>query len=203
LPRNLLSELFLFLLYLAGRRPKLLVWDADGKQSDGTPATVLDLFDVLPRPPYRLVAGTPLAVTSKHERLLREHFGDAAADINRVGAKGHGRTLTCHDGRTGPIAALSYHLEDGAPLLVTAIAIFEAGDHDARETSCSLAAVLLCYLARAGVERNLPPRLGFAPKPGDSALAQRLGFRPAAPPAAYAPAGARYMEWTAPRPLKL
>jgi hypothetical protein len=37
LPRNLLSELFLFLLYLAGRRPKRLVWDADGKQTDGTP----------------------------------------------------------------------------------------------------------------------------------------------------------------------
>ena len=142
-------------------------------------------------------------VTSKHERLLRQHFGDAAAHINRVGAKGHGRTLTCHDGKTGPIAALSYHLEDGAPLLVTAIAILEAGDHEARETSCALTAVLLGYLARAGLERNLPPRLGFAPKPGDHALAQRLGFRPASPPAAYAPAGARYMEWTAPWPLKL
>jgi hypothetical protein len=88
LSRNLLSELLLFLLYLAGRRPMRLVWNADGKQTDGSPATVLDHFDVLPRPPYRLVAGTPLAVTSKHERLLPEHFGSAAGEINIVGARG-------------------------------------------------------------------------------------------------------------------
>ena len=203
LPRNLLSELVLFLLYLASRRPRRLEWDPDGKRSDGKPATVLHLFDALPRPPFRLVGGTPLHVTSEHERLLPEHFGAAAADVNKVGAWGHGRTLTCLDPRTGPVAALAYHLEDDAPLLVMALAVLETGDHGAEETSRSLAGVLLCYLARAGLERELPPRLGFAPSKNERALAQRLGFYSTAPPAAYADAGRRYMEWTAPRPLKL
>lgn len=121
-----------------------------------------------------------------------------------MGAKGHGRTLTCLDPRSGPVAALAYHLDGDktAPLLVTAIAVLETGDTGTDETSRSVAGILLVYLADAAVERGLPPRLGFAPPPGERALATRLGFQPAGTPSAYAGAGTRYLEWRPPKPLR-
>ncbi|HEX8101257.1 MAG TPA: hypothetical protein VF533_01460 [Solirubrobacteraceae bacterium] len=204
MPRNLISELVQFILLFSGRRPRRLEWDPGGARADGTPATVLHLFDQIPRPPFRLLTRSPLKITSKHERLTPSHFGPAAGAINDVGAKGHGRTITCVDPRSGPIAALAFHLDidKGAPLLVSAIAVLETGDLDIGETSRSLAGVLLCYLADAALERGLPDRLGFAPAPDDRELALRLGFRPAGTPAAYADAGDRYLEWRPPRALR-
>ena len=144
---------------------------------------------------------TRILVTSKHERLRASRFGATAAAINKVGAQGHGRTLTCLLAGE-PVAALTYHLEDGAVLLVTTIAVLEDDAHS-KETKLSrvLAGVLLCYLAIAAEKRGLPSRLGFAPPSTETALADRLSFRSAAPPSAYRAAGARYMQWNPPRKL--
>jgi hypothetical protein len=202
MPRNLRSELFLFLGYLAGRRPRRLRW-VEGQGSDGPPTTRLELRDVLPRPPYRRGSSTRLTITSEHERLIGHDFGSVASKINKVGAKGHGRTLTCLGRAGAPLAALSYHLDpQGAVLLVTAIAVLEnpASPPDG-ELSRALAGVLLCYLALAAQDRNLPARLGFAPSTDDRDLALRLGFRSSGGPATYSAAGNRYMEWRPPRPI--
>ncbi len=138
-------------------------------------------------------------MTSKHERLRASRFGPAAGAVNKTGAQGHGRTLTSLLAGE-PVAALSYHLEDDAILLVTAIAVLEEDAHpEETELSRVLAGVLLCYLAFAAQKRGLPQRLGFAPASAETALAQRLGFRPTAPPRAYRAAGDRYMQWTPPR----
>jgi hypothetical protein len=197
--RNLRSEIIGFLVYLAGHSPRRVRWDPDGSRGDGTPATVLEFEDSIPRPPFRRIGATRISVTSKHERLRASRFGAAAGAINKTGAQGHGRTLTCLLAGE-PVAALSYHLEDGAILLVTAIAVLE---DDARseeaELSRVLAGVLLCCLAVAAEKRGLPPRLGFAPPSAETALARRLGFRSTAPPSAYRAAGSRYMQWTPPR----
>jgi len=92
--------------------------------------------------------------------------------------------------------------EDGAILLVTAIAVLEDdADPAEAELSRALAGVLLCYLAIAAEKRGLPPRLGFAPPSAEPALADRLGFRATAPPSAYRAAGDRYMQWSPPRVL--
>jgi hypothetical protein len=198
--RNLRSEIMGFLAYLAGHSPRRVNWHP-GSRSDGTPATVLELEDSIPRPPFRRIGATRILVTSKHERLRASRFGASAAAINKVGAQGHGRTLTCI--LTGePVAALSYHLEDGAILLVTTIAVLEDDAHpEEAQLSRALAGMLLCYLAIAAEKRGLPSRLGFAPPSAETALADRLGFRSAAPPSAYRAAGARYMQWNPPRKL--
>lgn len=204
MPRNLISELLQFIAWLVWRRPDELRWDPEGTRADGTPATVLHLSDRVPRPPFRRPGQRSLRITSQHERLQVSRFGPAAGAINDAGAKGHGRTLTCVDPRSGPVAALAYHLDGDstAPLLVTAIAVLDTGNTGADETSRSLAGVLLVYLADAAVERNLPPRLGFAPPADERRLATRLGFRPAGAPTAYAAAGSRYLEWRPPKPLR-
>ena len=62
-----------------------------------------------------------------------------------------------------------------------------------------MAGVLLCYLAAAAHGGGLPLRLGFAPT--DRLLANELGFQPTSPPAVFAAAGSRYMEWQPPRQL--
>lgn len=177
------------------------VLEDDGSRGDGTPATVLELEDSIPRPPFRRSGATRISVTSKHERLRASRFGSAAGTINKTGARGHGRTLTCL--LVGePVAALSYHLEDDAILLVTVIAVLEDNAPSAEaELSRVLAGVLLCYLSIAAEKRGLPPRLGFAPPLAETALAQRLGFGSTAPPRAYRAAGDRYMQWTPPRQL--
>lgn len=202
MPRNLRSDVFAFLRYLAGRGPRQLYWDDHGRRADGTPATVLVLEDKIPRPPFRRAAPLRLAITSKHERLDPRRFGTAAA-VNDVGAKGHGRTLTCLDAGGEPVAAIAYHLDPDrdAPLLVTVIAVVDIGTAAEQEFSRAMASVLLCYLARAARERGLPARLGFAPSQDGAALAARLAFRPTAPPPAYRDAGARYHEWTPPAPI--
>jgi hypothetical protein len=159
----------------------------------------LELEDSIPRPPFRRIGATRILVTSKHERLRANRFGAVAATINKTGAQGHGRTLTCLLAGE-PVAALSYHLEDGAILLVTAIAVLEGDAHpEETELSRALAGVLLCYLAIAAEQRGLPSRLGFAPPAAETALADRLGFRSTAPPSAYRAAGDRYMQWRPPR----
>lgn len=197
--RNLRSETVGFLTYLVGRSPRRMRWDSDGSRSDGTPATVLELEDSIPRPPFRRLGAARISVTSKHERLRASRFGAVAGAINRTGVQGHGRTLTSLLADE-PVAALSYHLEDGAILLVTAIAVLEDDAHLAEtELSRVLAGVLLCYLAFAAEKRGLPQRLGFAPASAETALAQRLGFRSTAPPLAYRAAGDRYLQWTPPR----
>lgn len=167
----------------------------------GTEAPPPQLEDSIPRPPFRRIGATRILVTSKHERLRASRFGSVATAINKTGARGHGRTLTCL--LVGePVAALSYHLEGSAILLVTAIAVLE-GDADPAEAELSraLAGVLLCYLAIAAEKRGLPPRLGFAPPSAETSLADRLGFRATAPPSAYRAAGDRYMQWRPPRVL--
>jgi len=141
-------------------------------------------------------------ITSEAHRLRGSRFGtDAATVVNRVGAKGHGRTLTCLDPVSEPIAALAYHRIDNAPLLVTAIAVLDHGAADPATVSLSraMAGVLLCYLAAAAVVGGMPPRLGFAPS--DRTLADELGFQPASPPQVFAAAGPRYLEWRPPREL--
>jgi hypothetical protein len=188
-----------FLRYLVGKGPRRLRWDPNGTRSDGSPATVLHLADEFPGPPFRHGFRNH-SVTSKHERLDPTQFGPVAGYINHNGAKGHGRTLVCLDRDRQPIAALSYHLDAAEVLLVTAIAVLEEPSTPReREMSIALAGVLLCYLSRAAEERKLPARLGFAPKPEGRALAMRLGFTSARPPAAYADAGKSYMIWTPPR----
>lgn len=203
MPRNLRSDLFSFLRYLAGRGPRHLYWDPDGARADGTPATVLELEDTIPRPPFRLRSPRRLKITSKHERLDGRRFG-AAGDVNEVGAEGHGRTVTCISAAGEPLAAIAYHLDTDkeAPLLVTAIAVIDVGTPAEQEFSRAMAAVLLCYLARAGVERGLPARLGFAPGRDGEAVATHLGFKATAAPSAYRDAGTRYQEWTPPYPIK-
>jgi hypothetical protein len=180
--RNLRSEIASFLWYLVGHSPRRISWDDDGSRSDGTSATVLELEDSIPRPPFRRLGATRIFVTSEHERLRPSRFGAVAGSINSTGARGHGRTLTCVFAGE-PVAALSYHLADGAVLLVTAIAVLEDNAHSKEaELSRVLAGVLLCYLALAAEKRGLPPRLGFAPASAATALADRLGFRSAEPP---------------------
>jgi hypothetical protein len=199
--RNLRSEIVRFLAYLIGHSPRRMHWNPDGSRGDGTPATVLELEDSIPRPPFRRIGATRISVTSEHERLRASRFGAAAGAINKTGAQGHGRTLTCLLAGE-PVAALSYHLQDGAILLVTAIAVLEDDAHsEETELSRVLAGVLLCYLAIAAEKRGLPPRLGFAPPPAETALADRLGFRSTAPPSAYRAAAGRYMQWSPPRKL--
>ncbi len=202
MPRNLRSDAAAFLAYLAGRSPQKLVWDPSGHRSDGTPATVLVLRDRIPRPPFR--AGAPtFEITSTAHRLRASRFGgDAARLINTVGVKAHGRTLTCVDVTSKePIAALSFHRQDDAPLLVTAIAVLapEASDATSAALSRAMAGILLCYLAAAAQACGLPPRLGFAPS--DAVLADELGFRSTNPPGAFAAAGGRYLKWHPPRRL--
>jgi hypothetical protein len=176
-------------------------WDPDGSRGDGTPATVLELEDSIPRPPFRRIGAIRILVTSKHECLRASRFGSVATAINKTGARGHGRTLTCLLAGE-PVAAPSYHLDDSAILLVTAIAVLEGDTHpEEAELSRALAGVLLCYLAIAAEKRGLPPRLGFAPPSTEPALADRLGFRSTAPPSAYRAAGDRYMQWSPPRVL--
>ena len=199
--RNLRSEIVGLLGYLAGHSPCRMNWNPDGSRADGTPASVLELEDSIPRPPFRRIGATRILVTSKHERLRASRFGAGTAAINKVGAQGHGRTLTCVLAGE-PVAALSYHLENDAVLLVTAIAVLDDDAHS-KETEFSrvLAGVLLCYLAIAAKKRGLPSRLGFAPPSTETAVADRLGFRSASPPSAYRAAGARYMQWHPPRKL--
>jgi hypothetical protein len=200
-PRNVRSDVVAFIAYLPGRSPRTLRWDPSGHRSDGTPATVLLVHDRIPRPPFR--RGAPrFAITSDAHRLRGSRFGgDAARVVNQTGARGHGRTLTCLDSANEPIAALAYHRDDDAPLLVTAIAVLnpEAADASTVALSRAMAGVLLCYLAAAGLVAGLPSRVGFAPN--DRALADELGFRAASPPPAFAAAGARYVEWRPPREL--
>jgi hypothetical protein len=190
-----------FLAYLAGRAPHTLRWDPAGRRSDGTPATVLILRDRIPRPPFR--GGAPqFEVTSAAHRLRASRFGsEAARVINTAGAKGHGRTLTCLAVGGEPIAALAYHREDHAPLLVTAMAVLsaDAADPATAALSRAMTGALLCYLAAAAHAGGLPLRLGFAPT--DRVLASELGFQPASPPGAFAAAGSRYLEWQPPRQL--
>lgn len=143
-------------------------------------------------------------MTSAAHRLRVSRFGgEATRAINRTAAKGHGRTVTCLDRGEEPIAALAYHREDHAPLLVTAIAVLrpEAADAATVALSRAMAAILLCYLAAAAEVAGLPHRIGFAPS--DAALASELGFRPAAPPSPFAASAGRYLEWQPPRELPL
>lgn len=201
MPRNVRSDVVAFLAYLAGRSPRELYWDPAGRRSDGTPATVLVLRDRIPRPPFR--RGAPrFEITSEAHRLRASRFGSEAATIvHRVGAKGHGRTLTCLGPTKEPIAALAFHRADDAPLLITAIAVLapDTGELAPADMSRVMAAVLLCYLAVAGDAAGLSSRLGFAPS--DRTLAETLGFRAASPPAAFAAAGGRYLEWRPPGEL--
>jgi hypothetical protein len=200
-PRNIRSDIVTFLAYLAGRSPRTLRWNPAGRRSDGTPATVLILRDRIPRPPFRTGAAQ-LEITSAAHRVRASRFGgEAARIINATGAKAHGRTLACLDAAGEPIAALAYHRADGAPLLVTAIAVIRSDEGNARAVALSraMAGVLLCYLAAAAEAAGLPPRLGFAPS--DTELADELGFSAVRPPGAFADAGARYLEWQPPRPL--
>lgn len=159
------------------------------------------LRDRIPRPPFR--AGVPkFEITSAAHRLRASRFGsDPARVINTVGAKAHGRTLTCLDCAGEPLAAIAYHREYDAPLLVTTIAVVIERNSDPLTAALSraMAGVLLCYLAAAAQACGAPSRLGFAPS--DSALATELGFRPTNPPRAYAAAGARYLEWQPPGTL--
>lgn len=201
MPRNVRSDIVTFLAYLAGKSPHTLRWDPTGPRSDGTPATVLLLRDHIPRPSFRAGAAR-FEITSTAHRIRAARFGsEAARIINTVGAKAHGRTLTCLDATSEPIAALAYHRADDAPLLVTAIAVVapEAGDAVTVALTRAMAGVLLCYLAAAAHAAQLPPRLGFAPT--DRALANELGFKAASPPSAFAAAGARYLERQPPRQL--
>lgn len=201
MPRNVRSDVAAFIAYLAGRSPRTFHWDPSGRRSDGTPATVLVLRDRIPRPPFRM--GAPrFEITSEAHQLRASRFGnDAARIVNQTGAKGHGRTLTCLGSEKEPIAALAYHRADGAPLLVTAIAVLDPEAADARSAALSrtMAGVLLCYLAAAALAGGLPSRVGFAPN--DRTLADELGFRPASPPNAFAAAGGRYLEWRPSRQL--
>lgn len=192
-----------FVRFLLGRSPARLEWVA-GRRNDGRPAAVLRLEDAIRGFPFRAQTQRRFVVTARHERLLVSRFGDPARRINDIGAKGHGRTLTCLDRHGQPLAALSYHLHDEATvLLVTAIAVVEpSGPADQEELSGALAGVLLCYLALAAGKRGLPQRLGFAPPREARALALLLGFRPTRAPAPYAAAGSRYMEWIPARPLQ-
>ena len=73
-----------FLAYLAGHSPRRVDWNP-GSRCDGTPATVLELEDSIPRPPFRRIGATRILVTSKHERLRASRFGASAAAINKVG----------------------------------------------------------------------------------------------------------------------
>jgi hypothetical protein len=202
MPRNLRSDIATFVAYIAGRSPRELRWDPDGRRTDGTPATVLIVRDRIPRPPFRRGAPT-FEITSAAHRVRGSRFGsEAARVINTTGAKGHGRTLTCLDlSAKEPIAAVSFHRQDDAPLLVTAIAVLTPEERDTASAALSpaMAGVLLCYLAAAAVSDGLTPRLGFAPS--DRVLADRLDFRPAHPPPAYAAAGGRYLEWQPARSL--
>ena len=161
MPRNLGSDVVTFLAYLGGRAPHTLRWDTGGRRSDGRPATVLILRDRIPRPPFR--AGAPqFVVTSAAHRLRASRFGsETSRAINTVAAKGHGRTLTCLAVGGEPIAALAYHREDHAPLLVTAIAVLPADSADPAIAALSraMAGVLLCYLAAAAHAGGLPLRL--------------------------------------------
>ena len=198
--RKVRSELVVAWRYLAGRWPRTLEWDPQGRRSDGRRTTTLVLHDELPRPPFRR-PGSRLTVTSAAQRLLARDFGGGAAhEINNVGAKGHGRTLTCLDEAGEPLAAIAYHLPHATdtPLLVTVIAIL--GSDALAERSVACAGILLCYLARAADHQHedRPARLGTAPPPAGVALAKRLGFAPAGAPSEYATQRARYMEWRAP-----
>ena len=66
-----------------------------------------------------------------------------------------GRTLTCLLAGE-PVAALSYHLKDGAVLLVTTIAVLEDDAHpEEAQLSRVLAGVLLCYLAIVAEKRDI------------------------------------------------
>ena len=190
--RNLVSEIASFLRFAAGSSPRLLEWDHDGARSDGEEATVLLLEDTIPRPPIRPRAPRRLAVSSAAHRLSSSRFGEDAGAINRVGAKGHRRTMTCLAGQE-PVSALSFHLDEdsSAVLLVTDIAVLSM-DHPSAEVQLSraMAGVLLCYLSAAAMLLPRDARLGYAPN--DARLATGLGFRRCAPPAA---AGSRYMEW--------
>lgn len=199
--RNVRSDVVTFLAYLAGRSPRTLRWDVAGRRSDGTPATVLVVRDRIPRPPFRTGAAQ-FEITSAAHRIRASRFGsDAARIINTTGAKGHGRSLTCLDANSEPIAALAYHRTDDAPLLVTAIAVLSSEQNHAAVVALSraMAGVLLCYLVAAAEAAGLPLRLGCAPS--DTALADELGFRVVSPPSAFAAAGARYLEWEPPRQL--
>ena len=193
--RNLISDIASFLRFAAGSSPRRLQWDPDGARSDGEPATVLVVDDTIPRPPFRSGAARRLAVSSAAHRLSPSRFGVDAGAINRVGAKGHGRTLTCLAGHE-PISALSFHLDQdpSAVLLVTDIAVLSANHPSAEvQLSQAMAGALLCYLSAAAMLLPRDARLGYAPN--DARLATALGFRRCAPPPAYAAAGSRYMEW--------
>ncbi len=76
--RNLRSEIMGFLAYLAGHSPRRVDWNP-GSRSDGTPATVLELEDTIPRPPFRRIGATQILVTSKHERLRASAYRAAGA----------------------------------------------------------------------------------------------------------------------------
>jgi hypothetical protein len=68
--------------------------------------------------------------------------------------------LTCLAVGGEPIAALAYHREDHAPLLVTAIAVLRA-DAAVPATAAlrrAMAGVLPCYLVAAAHAGGLPPR---------------------------------------------
>ena len=199
--RNIRSDLFRLARYLAGRGPRKLEWEP-GSRIDGTQATVLQLMDSLPRPPFKTGLTPRLKVTSAPVRLKPSHFGPAAGEVNQTSAKGHRRTLTCSHSEGDVLAAISFHLDADAraPLLVTAIAVIE-GPAPASERSLGLAAaaILLHYLQMAAVEYGRPHRIGYAPPPGNRAIATLLGFLPTHAPSAYAQAGSRYMEWSAPR----
>jgi len=164
--RNLRSEIIGFLVYLAGHSPRRVRWDPDGSRGDGTPATVLEFEGSIPRPPFRRIGATRISVTSKHERLRASRFGAAAGAINKTGAQGHGRTLTCLLAGE-PVAALSYHLEDGAILLVTAIAVLE---DDARSEEAELSRVLAGVLLAASPS---PPKSEVCRHGSDSLLPRR------------------------------
>lgn len=197
--RNLASEIASFLRFATGSSPQRLEWDPNGVRSNGEHATVLIVEDSIPRPPFRPRAPRRLAVSSASHRLSSSRFGaEDAGAINRVGAKGHRRTLTCLAG-VEPISALSFHLDEdsAAVLLVTNIAVLSTNHPSATvQLSRAMAGVLLCYLSAAAMLLPRDSRLGYAPS--DPRLATALGFNRCAPSAAYAAAGSRYMEWRPP-----
>jgi hypothetical protein len=193
--RNLRSD-HMRLRRLWGRRsPPVIEW-RDGRRADGRPATVLRLLDTIPRPPF-VTGARAITITSEAHRLNRRFFGAAGAQVNAVGARGHGRTLTAL-WRDEPLAAISYHLDAdrGAPLLITAIAVLSPSPSISPShvgLSEAMAIVLLAYLSRAAVARGAPERLGLvAPL---NRLPLRMGFVATAPPPAYAQALGSYLEW--------
>jgi hypothetical protein len=197
-PRNVRSDLALLVRFWRTHSGTTIRWSA-GTRADGTPATVLELHDTLPRPPFRQ-PGHHLTITSRPQRLNGAFFEtEATKKINDVAAKGHGRTLTCLDKHGDPLAAIAYHLhgDPTAPLLITGIAILKPNAVSARLRSHSEAAagILLTYLARAAMTRGAPARLGLGS--GQTTLTALLGFAPSAPPSAYSSA-TQYLEWRPP-----